>query len=143
MGSAGDVAEKIKRTDEEWRSQLTAEEYAVCRAQGTEVPFTGEYNNFKGSGNFRCTCCGALLFKGSEKFNSGTGWPSFWAPAEPSNVETHEDSSYGMVRVEVHCKLCDAHLGHLFEDGPTPTHLRYCINSVSLKLDSDEDTETP
>ena len=129
------MSEKIKKTDEQWKQELTPEQYQVCRQKGTERPFTGEYYKTKEAGMYKCAACGNELFDSSTKFDSGTGWPSFYQPAGEGNVETEEDSSYGMRRTEATCSKCGAHLGHVFEDGPNPTGLRYCINSVSLKLD--------
>ncbi|MEN8175098.1 MAG: peptide-methionine (R)-S-oxide reductase MsrB [Pseudomonadota bacterium] len=129
---------KLTKTDEEWRAALTPEQYHVCREQGTEAPFTGKYHATKTPGLYRCSCCGESLFNADTKFDSGTGWPSFWQAVDPDAVETTEDFSHGMQRIEVHCKNCGAHLGHLFPDGPRPTGVRYCINSVSLELEPDE-----
>ncbi|MGD8711077.1 MAG: peptide-methionine (R)-S-oxide reductase MsrB [Ectothiorhodospiraceae bacterium] len=120
------------KTDEHWREELSPEAYRVTRQHGTEPPFSGRYNEFKQDGVFRCVCCGEALFDSQQKYDSGSGWPSFWAPARADAVETRSDASHGMVRTEVHCRRCRAHLGHVFEDGPDPTGLRYCINSVSL-----------
>ena len=127
--------EKIQKTDEEWRQQLTQEQYKVLREKGTERPFSGEYENTTTEGLYRCAACGQELFASDSKFDAGCGWPSFYQPATPEGVEEHEDTSYGMRRVEVTCSRCGSHLGHVFPDGPRPTGLRYCINSVSLKLD--------
>lgn len=127
------MTEKIERTPEEWAKQLTPEQYRVMREKGTERAFTGAYNDHKESGVYRCAGCGAELFRSTEKFDSGSGWPSFYAPAQSDAVELEEDTSHFMRRVEVHCRRCGAHLGHVFPDGPKPTGERYCINSVSLK----------
>ena len=136
------MAEKIKKTDEEWQEELTPLQYEVTRMHGTERPFTGEYNDCKDSGTYVCVCCGHPLFSSETKYDSGTGWPSFYAPLDKESVETQTDRSLWMVRTEVHCARCDAHLGHVFPDGPRPTGQRYCMNSASLKLDKeDEDAE--
>ena len=123
---------KIHKSEEEWKQELTPEEFYVCRQKGTERPFTGKYNDFKDDGLFVCKCCGNPLFDSKTKFNSGTGWPSFYAPITPDAIEEHKDMSHGMIRTEVTCAKCDAHLGHVFPDGPEPTGLRYCINSICL-----------
>ncbi len=125
---------KISRTDAEWRQQLTPEQFRITREKGTERAFTGEYNSCKDSGIYRCVCCGAELFDSQTKYDSGSGWPSFWQPLQPDSVGTETDKSLYMQRVEVHCSQCGAHLGHVFEDGPRPTGLRFCINSASLRL---------
>ncbi len=122
-------------SDPEWREKLTPEQYEICRNKGTERPFTGVYVDCKTEGVYRCICCQNPLFNSETKFNSGTGWPSFWDVANSSAVTTHVDHSHGMIRTEVTCAGCGAHLGHVFEDGPRPTGLRYCINSVALQLE--------
>ena len=126
------TAEVVTKTPEEWRRQLTPQQYHVTREKGTERAFTGEYWNHHGKGIYQCVCCGTDLYSSEHKFESGTGWPSFWRPVAEENVGTESDRSFFMVRTEVHCRRCDAHLGHVFEDGPKPTGLRHCINSASL-----------
>jgi len=128
------MAEKVAKTEQEWKEQLSPEQYQVTRQCGTERAFTGKYWNTKEKGTYNCVCCGEPLFTSDTKFDSGTGWPSFFEPAQEDAVATITDKSHGMVRTEVRCAKCDAHLGHLFEDSPTPTGLRYCMNSASLDL---------
>ena len=126
---------KLEKTDEAWRAELTPEQYAVCRQKGTERAFSGAYWDSHADGIYRCACCDEPRFDSAEKFDSGCGWPSFTAPASAEGVEEHADRSHLMVRTEVTCRRCGAHLGHVFDDGPRPTGLRYCINSVSIRLD--------
>ena len=134
------MSDKVTKTDEQWKAELTDEQFAVARKKGTEKPFTGEYNSHKGKGDYVCVCCGQTLFKSDSKFDSGTGWPSFDRPAQDLNIKTEQDGLLGMNRTEVMCSNCDAHLGHVFPDGPSATTgMRYCINSVSLGFKKKED----
>lgn len=132
------MTDKVVKTDEEWRAMLTEEQYRITRLKGTERPFTGAYWNTKVKGTYFCVGCGQALFNSDTKYDSGCGWPSFWAPINGEHVDTEADASLGMQRTEILCSRCGAHLGHVFEDGPNPTGLRYCVNSASLKLVEDE-----
>ena len=129
---------EITKDEEKWKKKLTPEQYEICFNHGTEPPFSGKYHDSKEKGVYKCTCCGVDLFSSDTKFDSGTGWPSFWKPHDEDNISYEEDKSFGASRTEVNCKKCGAHLGHVFDDGPKPTNMRYCINSVSLNLKKDE-----
>jgi len=133
------MADKIVKTPKEWKESLTPEQFEVCINKGTERPFTGKYYNNKEKGTYNCVCCGEPLFKSDTKYDSGSGWPSFWQPLSDEKIEYISDTDYGMVRTEVNCKKCGAHLGHVFDDGPKPTNQRYCINSISLDLDKNNE----
>jgi len=132
---------KIQKTDAEWRQQLTAEQYEITRRKGTESPFCGAFFDHKQDGTYYCVCCDLPLFSSNHKFFSGTGWPSFFKPVAEDHITYHPDNSYGMRRTEIACTRCDAHLGHVFNDGPKPTRLRFCVNSVSLRFEPQDEQE--
>ena len=136
------VDDKIIKDEDEWKQQLSREQYHVIREHGTEPAFSGNYHDCKLNGIYRCAACGQPLFDSRQKYDSGSGWPSYWQPVNDEAVATHGDNRHGMARTEVHCSRCDAHLGHVFPDGPPPTGLRYCINSLSLQLDESKDRES-
>ncbi len=133
------MTEKIVKTPEEWKEQLNPDQYEICINHGTEPPFSGKYNSSKFEGDYKCVCCGEKLFSSDTKFDSGSGWPSFWKPISEDKIEYISDTEHGMVRTEVNCNKCGAHLGHVFDDGPKPTNSRYCINSISLQHEKDNE----
>jgi peptide-methionine (R)-S-oxide reductase len=132
------VKDKIEKNPQEWKEQLTPEQFDICINKGTEPPFSGKYCDSKEKGTYNCVCCGEPLFSSNTKFDSGSGWPSFWDPVSDEKIEHISDTSLGMIRTEVNCNKCGAHLGHVFDDGPKPTNLRYCINSISLSLQKEK-----
>lgn len=133
------MPDKISKTPQEWKEVLTPDQFEVCINKGTEPPFSGKYYKNKENGTYNCVCCGEPLFTSDTKYDSGSGWPSFWQPLSDEKIEYISDNTYGMVRTEVNCKKCGAHLGHVFDDGPKPTNLRYCINSISLDLEKKDE----
>lgn len=133
------MADKIEKTPQEWKEVLTPDQFEVCINKGTEPPFSGKYYKNKKKGTYKCVCCGEPLFTSETKYDSGSGWPSFWQPLSDEKIEYISDNAYGMIRTEVNCKKCGAHLGHVFDDGPKPTNLRYCINSISLNLEKKDE----
>ena len=133
------MSEKISKSREEWKTELTPDQFEICINKGTEPPFSGKYCESKEKGVYRCVCCREPLFKSDTKFDSGSGWPSFWQPISDEKIEYVSDVSYGMIRTEVNCMKCGAHLGHVFDEGPKPTNLRYCINSISLDLSKSDE----
>jgi len=133
------MADKIEKTPQEWKEVLTPDQFEVCINKGTEPPFSGKYYKNKEKGTYKCVCCGEPLFTSDTKYDSGSGWPSFWQPLSDEKIEYISDNAYGMIRTEVNCKKCGAHLGHVFDDGPKPTNLRYCINSISLDLEKKDE----
>ncbi len=133
------MADKIEKTPQEWKEVLTPDQFEVCINKGTEPPFSGKYYKNKEKGTYKCVCCGEPLFTSETKYDSGSGWPSFWQPLSDEKIEYISDNAYGMIRTEVNCKKCGAHLGHVFDDGPKPTNLRYCINSISLNLEKKDE----
>jgi len=133
------MADKIEKTPQEWKEVLTPDQFEVCINKGTEPPFSGKYYKNKEKGTYKCVCCGEPLFTSDTKYDSGSGWPSFWQPLSDEKIEYIPDNAYGMIRTEVNCKKCGAHLGHVFDDGPKPTNLRYCINSISLDLEKKDE----
>lgn len=134
------MSKKVIKTTAEWQAELSPEEFRICREKGTEPAFSGRYFDEHGQGIYRCRCCGEPLFSSEAKYDSGSGWPSFWQPVSEGVVGEHRDTSHGMIRTEIVCRSCDAHLGHVFPDGPRPTGLRYCVNSASLMLDTHKDS---
>jgi len=133
------MTDKIVKSPQEWKEVLTPDQFEVCINKGTEPPFSGKYYKNKEKGTYKCVCCGETLFTSDTKYDSGSGWPSFWQPLSDEKIEYISDNAYGMIRTEVNCKKCGAHLGHVFDDGPKPTNLRYCINSISLDLEKKDE----